>query len=81
MTVEVFQDTNFEEGWKDSAVPNMSFNYDQSSIDECEFSEGRYWATYEPMVLIESHTFIYLTPTGRETITVPPGTYGVKPEE
>jgi hypothetical protein len=47
MTVEVFQDTNFEEGWKDSAVPNMSFNYDP----------------------------------GRETITVPPGTYGVKPEE
>ena len=79
MRVEVFADTDFEQGWTDAAIPNMSFNYDQSSIEECEYSDGAYWATYEPMVLTESHTFTYLTPTGRETASVPPGTYGLKP--
>jgi len=77
MRVEVFEDTDFEAGWTDPAVPNMAWNYDQMNLEECEEEDGRYYATYEPMVLTEPHTFTYLTPTGRQTITVPPGTYGL----
>lgn len=77
MIVEVFEDTDFEAGWKDPAIPNMSWNYNEANLEECEEEDGRYYATYTPMVLTESHTFIYVTETGRQTITVPPGTYGL----
>lgn len=57
----------------------MGFNYDQTSIEECEYDDGSYWATYQPMVITEPLTMTYLEPTGSVTITVPPGTYGIIP--
>ena len=63
MRVEVTPDTDFEAGWTDPEVPNMFFTYDQTSIDECEYDEGSYWATYQPLVLTEDKTFTYLSPS------------------
>ena len=79
MRVEVTPDTDFEAGWTDPEVPNMFFTYDQTSIDECEYDEGSYWATYQPLVLTADKTFTYLSPSGPVTFTLPPGTYGLIP--
>jgi hypothetical protein len=79
MRVEVTSDTNFETGWVDSRVPNMFFNYDQASLEECEYDEGKYWATYQPLVTTEDKTFTYLLSSGPVTFTIPPGTYGLIP--
>lgn len=79
MRVEVFPDTNFETGWGDPAVPNMWFNYDQTSLEDCEYEDGTYWATYQPMIVTESLTMTYLESTDSVTFTIPPGTYGIIP--
>jgi len=79
MIVEVTPDTDFETGWVDSQVPNMWFNYDQASIEDCDYSDGKYWATYQPLVTTEEKTFTYLSPSGLTTFTIPPGTYGIIP--
>ena len=77
MRVAVDENTDFESGWTDANVPNMAWNFDQMSLEECEFSDGQYWATYEPMILTKPHSFVYLTDKGEETITIPAGTYGL----
>lgn len=78
--VQVSIDTDFAQGWGDQRVPNMVFNYDQESIDECEEVDGIYYATYRTWVVTESRTMTYSLPDGtRVTIPVAVGEYGVKP--
>lgn len=79
MRVQVTPDTDFEENWVDARVPNMSFTYDQTSIEECEYDGASYWATYQPLVTDKELTFTYLSSSGPVTFSIGPGTYGLKP--
>ena len=79
MRVEVDVNTDFEAMWYDERVPNMGWKLDQNSIEECEEVDGTYYATYEPLVVVEPKTVTYLTQTGTESFTLPLGTYGLRP--
>lgn len=75
--VQVSIDTDFIQGWIDQRVPNMVFNYDQESIDECEQVDGIYYATYKTWVVTEARTMTYSLPDGTKvTIPVAVGEYG-----
>ena len=74
--VVVEETTDFEIGWSDSAIPFMTWVYDQESLDECEEIDGVYYATYKTWVITEPQTRTYCTLTGTQTITIPIGEYG-----
>jgi hypothetical protein len=77
--VVVPEDTNFDEGWVDAAVPNMMFTYVQRTLEECEFLDGVYWATYLTWIVQEERIIEMATPNGIEFVTIPVGEYGLRP--
>jgi hypothetical protein len=77
--VVVPENTNFEQGWPDLATPNMLYNYDQQSLEECEFIDGIYYATYQTWVVEQERIMEVAMPNGVEFITIPVGEYGVRP--
>ena len=75
--VAVDENTDFFEGWVDSRVPNMLFMYDQESIEECEFEDGVYYATYKTWQVMEARQMEYVQPDGTHVvIDIPVGEYG-----
>ncbi len=74
--VEVSTNTDFLAGWKDDAVPNMEFMYDQESLEECEEIDGIYYATYRTWIVYKEHTVEVASSNGIEYITIPVGEYG-----
>lgn len=77
--VVVPEDTNFDEGWPDAAVPNMMFTYVQQTLEECEFIDGVYWATYLTWIVEKERIIEMATPNGVEFVTIPVGEYGIRP--
>ena len=77
--VIVDKDTNFDEGWTDTATPNMLYNYNEPSIDECEEIDGVFYATYATWVVEVEKVIEMATPNGVEFITIPVGEYGLRP--
>lgn len=77
--VVVPEDTNFDEGWVDAAVPNMMFTYVQQTLEECEFIDGVYWATYLTWIVEKERIIEMATPNGVEFVTIPVGEYGIRP--
>ena len=77
--VAVDANTDFLEGWTDPAVPHMVFLYDQESLEDCEYENGIYYATYSSVTFDVEKTFEVAGKNGLTTITVPAGEYGVKP--
>jgi len=78
--VAVAEDTDFLEEWVDSRVPNMVFMYDQESLEECEYEDGVYYATYKTWDVTEARQMTYVNPDGTKvTIDIPVGEYGIKP--
>ena len=76
--IEVSEDTDFLEGWVDPSVPNMTFMYDQESIEECEEIDGAYFATYQTWIIDAPHFMEWISPTGTDSTTIPIGEYGIK---
>jgi len=75
--VAVDENADFFQGWVDSRVPNMVFMYDQESIQECEFEDGVYYATYQTWEVMERRQMEYLQPDGTHVIIdIPVGEYG-----
>lgn len=74
--VEVRTNTDFLAGWKDDAIPNMDFMYDQESLEECEEIDGIYYATYRTWIVNEEHTIQVAGNNEVEYITIPVGEYG-----
>ena len=77
--VVVPENTNFELGWPDLATPNTIYNYDQQSLQECEFIDGVYYATYQTWVVEVQRVIEVLSPSGVAFITIPVGEYGFRP--
>jgi len=77
--VEVSIDTDFLAGWKDDAVPNMDFMYDQESLEECEEIDGIYYATYRTWIVNKEHEIEVAGNNGIDYITIPMGEYGKLP--
>ena len=78
--VAVAEDTDFLESWVDSRLPNMVFMYDQESLEECEYEDGVYYATYKTWDVTEARQMTYINPDGTQvTIDIPVGEYGIKP--
>lgn len=77
--VEVSINTDFLAGWKDDAVPNMDFMYDQESFEECEEIDGIFYATYSTWIVETEKVIEMATPSGVEFITIPVGEYGLRP--
>ena len=75
--VAVTEETDFIEGWVDSRVPNMVFMYDQESIEECDYEDGVYYATYQTWDVTEARQMTYVESDGTQvTIDIPVGEYG-----
>lgn len=74
--VIVDENTNFAEGWTDSGTPNMLYNYDQMSLDECEEIDGVYYATYETWIVETERVIEMATANGIEFFTIQAGEYG-----
>ena len=77
--VEVSINTDFLAGWKDDAVPNMDFMYDQESLEECEEIDGIFYSTYSTWIVETEKVIEMATPSGVEFITIPVGEYGLRP--
>lgn len=74
--VIVDENTNFEQGWTDAATPNTLYNYDQTSLDECEEIDGVYYATYATWIVETERVIEMVTANGIEFVTIPIGEYG-----
>lgn len=74
--VEVAEDTDFFQCWKDAATPHVDYMYDQESLEECEEIDGKYFATYKTWVVEEDRIVKMATPSGIEIITIAIGEYG-----
>ncbi len=74
--VSVPKDTDFLEGWKDSATPHVDYMYDQESIEECEFIDGVYYATYQTWIVDADIVVEIAMPNGIEFLNIPAGEYG-----
>ena len=78
--VVVDENTDFNQSWKDPAVPFMEWAFNERSLDECEEENGVYYATYDTWDLKAERTATYMDLSGVETtITIPVGEYGIKP--
>lgn len=80
-SIVVSSEEEYLEPWADSAVPNMSFWYEEETWDECEEAPGGgRLAHYESMEIPSEETYTYADPSGKDiTITVPAGEYGIRP--
>ena len=79
MRVEVNETTDFSQHWVDASAPNLNWQFDQRSFEECEEENGIYYATYEPMVVLKEMTITYLNVEEETTYTLGIGTYGIRP--
>ena len=73
--------SDLEETWTDSSCPNMTWGFNEASLEECFQDDGTYVATYETLEVPtgETMSFTYLTSSGETTYTLQAGEYGVKP--
>ncbi len=81
-SVTITSESELEEVWTDSSCPNMSWQFNEQTLEECLQEDGTYVATYETLEVLEGETksFTYLTGSGNATYTLQAGEYGVKPE-
>lgn len=81
--VIITQESDLEETWKDLSVPNMTFGFYETSIDECtDNGDGTWTATYSEMVVSAPQQITYLDlENGETTYTLAVGTYGTRPAQ
>lgn len=81
-SVTITTESELEEVWKDSSCPNMSWQFNEQTLEECLQEDGTYVATYETLEVPEGETksFTYITDSGNATYTLQSGEYGVKPD-
>ena len=81
-SVTITTESELEEVWTDSNCPNMSWQFNEQTLEECLQEDGTYVATYETLEVPEGETksFTYITDSGNATYTLQAGEYGVKPE-
>ena len=81
-SVTITTESELEGTWTDSSCPNMSWQFNEQTLEECLQEDGTYVATYETLEVSEGETksFTYITNSGNVTYTLQAGEYGVKPE-
>jgi len=81
-SVTIQSQSDLEEVWTDSSCPNMSWNFNETELEECLQDDGTYVATYETLEVPtgETRSFSYLASSGETTYTLQAGEYGVKPD-
>jgi len=81
-SVTIQSQSNLEEVWTDANCPNMSWNFNETELEECLQDDGTYVATYETLEIPtgETRSFTYLTSSGETTYTLQAGEYGVRPD-
>ena len=82
-SVTITSESELQETWTDDNCPNMSWNFLESSLEDCLQDDGTYVATYETLEIRtgETKSFTYLTSSGETTYTLQAGEYGVKPSD
>ena len=82
-SVTITNESELEVFWTDSRCPNMSWQFNEHTLEECLQEDGTYVATYETFEIPTGKTrsFTYLTGSGETTYTLQAGEYGVKPSD
>lgn len=79
-TVEVWEEVDLEQTWTDDRLPNMAFCFDQTSLSECQFIDGKYYATYQTWIVTEPQVIQYINTQGKfSDMTISVGEYGLRP--
>lgn len=80
-TINITQESDLEDTWFDTNVPNMGFCFNEVSLDECiDLGNGTYEASYESFDVTEVSVFNYIDETNTlRDYTLQPGEYGVRP--
>ena len=81
-SVTIQSEDDLYQSWTDSDCPNMTWGFNEASLEECLQDDGTYVATYESLEIPtgETMSFTYLTESGEVSYTLQAGEYGVKPE-
>lgn len=81
-SVTIHSEDDLFQSWTDSDCLNMTWGFNETSLEECLQDDGTYVATYESLEIPtgETMSFTYLTSSGETTYTLQSGEYGVKPE-
>jgi hypothetical protein len=68
------------QSWSDPAVPFISFCFRETEMESLTSSNGKLYASYEPMNLDAEQTFTYMDPASGEMVdvTIPAGVYGIR---
>lgn len=74
---EILSEDQLNWYWIDPSVPNMHFTFKEQTIDECEFIDGVYYASYETFDNEQEREFNISSVSDTYTITVPAGIYGL----
>jgi hypothetical protein len=76
--VTISQESELQETWTDASVPNMTFCFNETSIDECaDNGDGTWTATYSEMIVSAPQQVTYIdVENGKTTYTLAVGTYG-----
>jgi len=74
--IEIINQEDLEQNWTDPLVPHMSWNFEQTKLEECFTDiDGKLYASYELFTLDKETTFN----TINGSYTIPAGTYGYYP--
>lgn len=81
--VVITQEGDLQETWTDASVPNMTFGFNERSLDDCtENGDGTWTATYSEMVVSAPQQVTYIDlENGETTYTLAVGTYGSRPSQ
>jgi hypothetical protein len=81
-SVTITSESELKEVWTDSRCPNMSWVFNEETLEDCLQDDGTYVATYETLEIPtgETRSFTYLTSSGETTYNLQDGEYGVKPD-
>ena len=77
---EITTPEQLQQSWTDPAVPFISFCFREAEMESLTASNGKLYASYEPIVLEAEQTFTYMDPSSGEMVDVVilGGVYGIR---
>jgi hypothetical protein len=69
-------------GWRDDRLPHMGFSFEQTDPSQLIEMDGKLYASYVPMEVLERMEVSFLdNERGMVSVVVEPGTYGIHPKD
>lgn len=74
---KITSEDELSKSWKDDAVPFLEFIFNETRINECEYIDGEYYASYMAFVVTEPREMFWTIGSEAYSAIIQPGIYGL----